>query len=145
MVSSVQDDIWKKIQENQTFDLELQILIGSLKLTLQKHYTWMDDQLRRKGRLVNGNDEELRAKIINLWNFTPTWGYSSIDATRRRLLAYFYWNGIRTNILNFVYKYSICQRNKYDTATSSGLLQTLPIPALYWTDININFIERLLK
>jgi len=58
-------------------------------------------------------------------------------------MAYFYWKGIRSDIANFVHKCAVCQRNKYDTSAYPGLLQPLPIHALPWTNICMDFIEGL--
>lgn len=74
---------------------------------------------------------------------TPVGGHSDIDTTTRKVLAYFYFKGIRANIASFVKKYDICQQNKYDTSAFLGLLQPLPIPSLPWTDICMNFNKGL--
>lgn len=95
--------------------------------------------------MVIGRDATLRTKILSLWHSTPTGGHSGIDATTRKVLTYFYWKGIRSDIASFVKKCVICQRNKYDTSASPGLLQPLPIPSLHWTDICMDFIEGLPK
>lgn len=68
-----------------------------------------------------------------------------MDATIRKVLTYFYWKRIRTDIMTFVHKCSVCQRNKYDTGASLDILQLLPIPALPWTNITMDFIEGLPK
>lgn len=44
-----------------------------------------------------------------------------------------------------IHECDICQRQKYDTTTSPGLLQPLPIPYGDWTDICLDFIESLPK
>ena len=38
---------------------------------------------------------------------------------------------------------SICQRFKYDTSTSPGLLQPFPISKKVWTNISMDFLEGL--
>lgn len=75
--------------------------------------------------------------------FNPNRGHSGLDATTRKVLTYFYWKSIRKDIVTFILNCTTCQRNKYDTSASPGLLQPLPIPPLPWTDITMDFIEGL--
>jgi len=44
----------------------------------------------------------------------------------------------------FVKEFEICQQQKY-SATTSGLLQPLPIPTLIWSEISTDSITSLLK
>ena len=48
-------------------------------------------------------------------------------------------------VQQFVKACAICQRNKHDTTTPTGLLQPLPIHDQVWDDINMDFIEGLPK
>ncbi|XP_019240554.1 PREDICTED: uncharacterized protein LOC109220546 [Nicotiana attenuata] len=143
MVSSVQTDLCKEIHNSWVQDPELSQLINSLQASPKKHFTGINNQLRRKGKLMVGNDMELRTKLLQLWHSSTSGGHSGVDATTRKVMAYFYWKGIRNDVLNFVRNCSACQRNKYDTSASAGLLQPLPLPIVPWTDINMDFIEGL--
>jgi hypothetical protein len=49
------------------------------------------------------------------------------------------------DILTFVTKCDISQRNKGETIKTPGALQSLPIPASIWTDISMDFIVGLPK
>ncbi|XP_019258307.1 PREDICTED: uncharacterized protein LOC109236562 [Nicotiana attenuata] len=84
MVSSVQVELWQAITANWASDPELIALIYSLPHSPQKHYAWINNQLRRKGKLVIGHDAKLRNQILTLWHSTPSGGHSRIDATTRR-------------------------------------------------------------
>jgi len=46
-------------------------------------------------------------------------------------------------VMFFVYQCATCQRIKYNTAASPGLLQPLPIPEHVWQNITMDFIEGL--
>ncbi|XP_070031874.1 uncharacterized protein [Nicotiana tomentosiformis] len=78
-------------------------------------------------------------KILTLWHSSPVGRHSEIDVTIRKILSYFYWKGIRSDIVNFIHKCTVCQRNKYDIAVSPSLLQPLPILVLPWTDITMDY------
>lgn len=71
--------------------------------------------------------------------------YPRLDATSRKVLQYLYCKGIRKDIATFIQNCTTCKRNKYDTSASLGLLQPLPIPALPWNEITMDFIEGLPK
>lgn len=45
----------------------------------------------------------------------------------------------------FVRECRICQRYKYDTKATLGVLQPLPIPERVWSDIPLDFIDGLPK
>ncbi|XP_019246354.1 PREDICTED: uncharacterized protein LOC109226006 [Nicotiana attenuata] len=130
LVSSVSTELWEEITASWSSDPELSSLISFLQQTPQKNFTWINHQLRRKGKLVIGNNAALRTKLLTLWHSTPAGGHSGLDATTRKVLSYFYWKGIRKDIATFILNCTTCQRNKYDTSASPGLLQPLPIPSL---------------
>ena len=54
-----------------------------------------------------------------------------------------YWKGMSKDVKAFVQKCSVCQKCKYETKASPGLLQPLPIPDLIWQHITMDFIEGL--
>lgn len=92
------------------------MLIEQLKSNLAAHsqFTWFQNHLRRKEKLVVGRVSQLRLDIIALWDSTPQGGHSRMKATLRRILTLFYSKGIREVVKLFVQKCDICQRNKAD-------------------------------
>jgi len=52
---------------------------------------------------------------------------------------------LRRNIKEYVHKCEVCQRNKYQTLSPTGLLQPLPIPKKIWTGVFMDFIGGLHK
>ena len=57
----------------------------------------------------------------------------------------FFWDGLKSDIQNFVVKCLVCQKNKVETIKTPGLLQPLSIPSQRWEDISMDFITCLPK
>ncbi|GKD34792.1 ty3-gypsy retrotransposon protein, partial [Tanacetum coccineum] len=79
------------------------------------------DQLRRKGKLIVGNDDVIRQKLVNQFHSSAEGGHSGVLVTNKRLANW----------------------NKADLAAYPGLLQPLPIPQKVWEDISMDFIDGL--
>ena len=139
------DTLYQQIKDTWTQDATLQELNVKLQVQPFKYFTWSNDQLKWKGRLVVGHDTQLRNTIITLWHSTPQDGHSGMDATIRRIQSLIYWKSLVQDIRNFIHKCDVCQWHKYDVAAYPGLLQPLPIPEGVWTDVCLDFIEGLPK
>eukprot|EP00253_Pinus_taeda_P017743 PITA_17743 len=57
----------------------------------------------------------------------------------------FFWTGMKQDILTFVAECDVCQCHKGETINTPGTLQPLPIPALIWTEVSMDFITGLPK
>ncbi|GJV27604.1 putative mitochondrial protein [Tanacetum coccineum] len=128
-------------------DADLQNLVKDLEANPQshKHYTWINGQLRRKGKLVVGNNEELRQQLLQYFHSDPSGGHSGVHATIKRItgLGLCYWKKLRQQVKVFVAICKVCQTNKPDLSAYPCLLQPLPIPKLVWSQISMDFIEGL--
>ena len=82
-----------------------------------------------------------------LWEFhsSPMGGHGGVQCTYNRISSEFYWKGIKQTVQQFVSSSEVCQRHKYESISSSGLLQPLPIPHQIWDKVSMDFIEGLLK
>ena len=96
-------------------------------------YMWVQGQLMRNGRLVVGKDRTLQTKIIGLFHKGSLVGHSRMTATFKRIAAVFFWKGMQRHVRQFIRECEVCQRYKYDTNASPGLLQPLPIPQSPWS------------
>ncbi|GJV02666.1 putative mitochondrial protein [Tanacetum coccineum] len=89
-------------------------------------YTWHDQQLRRKGKWVVGADDQLRKTMVVHFHTSAIGGHSGVQATLKRIRAFFYWKGMRKMVKEIVRTCDVCQRNKADLSAYPGLLQPLP-------------------
>ncbi|CAM8908930.1 unnamed protein product [Rhodiola kirilowii] len=106
-------------------------------------FTFINNELRHKGKLVIGNDAALKLQILKWLHDSAIGGHSGRDATLHRIKSLFCWPKMSTEIHNYVRNFVTCQRNKYDSAAKLGLLQPLPVPDGIWQSISMDFIEGL--
>ena len=66
-LSTITSDLLQKIQHSWLGDPSLVHLLHKLKNALDKvsKYSWQEGQLRGKGRLVVGQDDELRTELLH--------------------------------------------------------------------------------
>jgi hypothetical protein len=108
-------------------------------------YSWLQDELRYKGRLYLSKQSKLKSTVLSELHATPTAGHSGFTKTYDRVKRSFFWDGMKQDIRKFVAECEVCQRNKGETVKSSGTLQPLPIPPDIWKDISMDFITGLPK
>jgi hypothetical protein len=108
-------------------------------------YSWLQDELRYKGRLYLSKQSKLKSTVLSELHATPTVGHSGFTKTYDRVKRSFFWDGMKQDIRKFVAECEVCQRNKGETVKSPGTLQPLPIPPDIWKDISMDFITGLPK
>ncbi|GJW18249.1 retrotransposable element Tf2 [Tanacetum coccineum] len=94
--------------------------IAYLKNTIvqNKKFSWSNGELRRKGKLVVGNDVALRTKLVVVFHNEPIRGHSGVEC-------------------------DVCQRNKPNLEAYLGLLQPLHVLDHIWKEISMDFIDDL--
>jgi len=134
IILQLESHLLTRIKQSWADDSNLQKLITEVQknVTAHKHYTWQHDELRRKGRLVVGNNSLLRKEILQWLYASASGGHLGVNATIKRVKAVVYWKGLNVDIKHFIQCCTTCQQNKSDTAASPGLLQPLPIPKNIW-------------
>lgn len=72
-------------------DTDLQNVISQLVLdsTVVPDYTFVNDRLRFKGKLVVGNSKELKLKLLQEFNSSPIGGHSGRRTTFERISQFF--------------------------------------------------------
>jgi hypothetical protein len=71
--------------------------------------------------------------LLNELHSSSIVGHSGFQKTYARAHRSFYWESMKKDILQFVTKCDVCQRNKGQAVKSPGILQPLPIPPSLWT------------
>ncbi|KAF5784342.1 putative nucleotidyltransferase, Ribonuclease H [Helianthus annuus] len=135
-----------RIKDSWSQDSVIQAVIQKLiKGETVHHYSWDQQLLKRKQKLVVGYDQQLRQELIKVCHATAMGGHSGVHATHQRLKGMFYWKGQVKQIKQFVRACSICQQAKHETVAYPGLIQPLPVPTAVWSDISMDFITGLPK
>ncbi|PKA61698.1 putative mitochondrial protein [Apostasia shenzhenica] len=143
IVQGISTNLMQRIQQSWQTDSKLQQLISDLQINPVLPYSWKNQQLRRKGKLVVGSDSELRFHIVQMMHADATGGHSGAYATMKRIKTVFHWRGINKLVRAMIKQCEVCQRSKYDASAYPGFLQPLPIPNKAWSDISMDFIEGL--
>nr|GEV87774.1 hypothetical protein [Tanacetum cinerariifolium] len=145
LVFTLSTDVQQRIVEIWTDDVEIQALIAKLKIgkDCAKHYSWSNNLLTRKGKLVVGTERSLQHDLIVYFHSGTIGGHSLVKVTNHSLCALLYLKEMRKHIKQFVNEYSVCQLNKADLAVSPGLLQPFPIPQRVWFEVSMGFINSL--
>lgn len=126
-------------------DPSLKGIISDLLIDSNRHpkFSYLNGELRHKGKLVIGNDTDIKLLIFKWLHDSAVGGHSGRDATLQRIKSLFYWPRLNVEVQNYVRNCIVCQQNKYDTAAKPGLLQPLPVPEGIWQSISMDFIEGL--
>lgn len=143
-LSSVNTDLLNEIQESWLYDQNLTDLITAINAgRAPEGYSFTDQQLRKRGRLMVGNKESLRRKLIRLIHASAEGGHSGVAVTIQKMKRLFVWKGLNRDVKEFIRKCDVCQRNKAENVASPGMLQPLPIPNRLWEEISMDFIDGL--
>lgn len=138
-MSVLECDLMKEIQEGYTQDNIVKQIIEKLKIEpkAKRFYSWAQNVLRHKSKIVVPAITELREKILQWLHSSGVGDHAGRDATLQKVKGLFYWKGLSTDVQAFIRKCGVCQTCKYENAASPRLLQPLPIPESIWTYIYI--------
>nr|GEU69768.1 retrovirus-related Pol polyprotein from transposon TNT 1-94 [Tanacetum cinerariifolium] len=107
-VSFVSSGVWEKVKDSWKNNLDAQNLIKSLEHHSYKgnKYSWTGGILKRKGKVVVGNDPELRKELVQHFHDEAIGGHSGAHVTMKKLRPLFYWKAsqVAQVFLDQVYK-----------------------------------------
>ena len=94
-----------------------------------------------KNRLCVSNDMDLKKKILYESHNTVFTMHPGSDKMYQDIKQYYWWQGMKKDISEYVAKCLTCQQVKAEHQVSSGLLNPLPIPQWKWDNITMDFIS----
>ena len=99
-----------------------------------------DGLLMYKGKILLDHTSPLVQSVLQECHSTPLGGHGGMQKTMARVCVAFSWDGVKRDVKKFVQECDICQRVKYSTQATPGLLQPLPILDNVWEDLSMDFI-----
>ena len=101
-VSTISTTLLEEIKQSWKTDKGMQTLIQELSLhpASHPHYSWVNQLLCRKGKLVVGQNVPLQTQIISLYHDSATRGHSGTIVTAKRVANGFYWKGSKSILDN---------------------------------------------
>jgi hypothetical protein len=103
----------------------------------------LDGLLFFKGKLFIPPNSPLKHALLEEFHSSTIGGHSGIHRTFGRLQENVYWQGMRSDVAEFVKSCVVCQQTKPSNHSPYGLLHPLPVPERVWEDISLDFIVRL--
>lgn len=143
-LSTVSWDKWELLLNEISEDATL----GKLRADIEHNgakggFTVDQGQLHYKGRLVIPSSSTVINQLLTEYHNSAVGGHNGGLKTYLRLAEFWYWEGMRKCVTEFVRACAVCQQNKASHQHPAGLLQPLPIPNQIWEDISMDFIEGL--
>ena len=109
-LTSIASDLLQQVKASYVQDAVLSKVIEQIHSHSYKEdkYTLVDGMIRRKGKLVVGNDSKLRNTIIHHYHADAMGGHSGTTVTVHRLKTMFYWKGMHKMVKQIVRECDIC-------------------------------------
>jgi hypothetical protein len=95
--------------------------------------------------LYLSKQSKLKSTVLSKLHATPTVGHSGFTKTYDKVKRYFFWDGMKQDVHNFVVECDVCQGNKGETVKSPGTLKSFSIPPAIRQDISMDFVVILPK
>lgn len=106
-------------------------------------YSLQQGLIKRHNQVWIGHNSALRTRMLSSFHDSAIGGHSGTLATYHRIKKFFYWKGLKQDVVDYIQQCTTCQQAKIETSHPTGLLQPLPTPTTVWHDIAMDFIEGL--
>ena len=87
------------------------------------------------------NDQELKKKLMYESHNTIFTMHPGGKKMYQDLKQYYWWQGMKKDIIKYVSKCLTCQQVKAEHQIPSGLLNPIPIPQWKWDNITMDFVS----
>jgi hypothetical protein len=115
-----------------SFEQDTTCLNLLIKLSIDPHaipkFSLQEGVLRHKGKLVIGDNTDLKNQLLESFHKYAFGGHSGERATLKRLQLIFYWPKMQQLVKAYVQTCPICQKNKSENTPYPGLLAPLTVP-----------------
>lgn len=99
-----------------------------------------DGFLFYRNRLYVPKSYGLKRHLLKEFHDSPRADHPRMRRSLALLERGFFWDKMREEVEEYVYKCIICQQDKSDTQRQGGLLQPLLIPERPWMSVSMDFI-----
>ena len=143
---TVEPTLVSRIKEAQQEDGELWAILQKAKDDSQSNFR-VDDKgiIWFSNRLCVPDNPELKEAVMSEAHNSLFSIHPGSTKMYRDLKQYFWWNGMKRDIAEYVAKCLTCQKVKIEHQRASGLLQPLEIPVWKWEHISMDFVTGLPK
>ena len=131
------------VQKEDTFCQRMVKDLNQDPLARQSYQYTDNGILLYRGRLVVPNQQSLIHKLLRLHHNKPTAGHWGVQKTMELLQRKFKWEGIRSNIKEYIQIYPIYQGNNAPKHKPYSKLEPLPQPSRPWKEISMDLITQL--
>jgi hypothetical protein len=137
------DDTYQRMakavrKEKRVFPSGLGIKVSIAECSLSS-----DGKLQFRGRRWVPDSEPLRTGLIQATHDSTIAGHPGREMTAALLMRQFFWPGMLTDVRRFVRNCDNCGGKQIWRERRQGFLKPLPVPLRMWSEISIDFIDKL--
>jgi len=145
-VLTLTSDVLGVIRDRQKDDTELQQFVSWIGTEKGKDYRiGTDGILRFRDRVYVPGDWRLRKQILEEGHKSRLSIHPGMTKMYHDLKQSFWWNGMKTDIADFVASCLVCQKAKIEHQRPGGTLESLDIPQWKWDSVAMDFVTHLPK
>ena len=97
----------------------------------------------RRRIVIPSSAQDLKRLILHEMHATPTAGHLGYRKTLRRIVDYFWWPHLATDVRQYTGCCLVCLGCKASTQVPIGLLHPLPVPTQKWQQVSMDFVTAL--